>query len=69
MTEQIAQIILFIAAAYLAIGLIFSVFFYLKGMSKIDAITAESTWGFKLIVFPGVIAFWPFLLSKWRKNR
>jgi len=66
--EQVIQIFLFIALGYLVLGLIFSVFFYLKGMDKVDEVASESNIGFKLIIFPGIVVFWPFLLSKIRSN-
>ena len=52
---------------YLFVGVIFAFFFYVKGMTKLDEGAKGSSIGFKLIVFPGIVVFWPFLLSKWIK--
>lgn len=66
--EKFVLFSVYIALFYLCIGLIFSILFYRKGMSKIDEIAKDSTLGFKLVVFPGVVIFWPLLLSKWTKQ-
>jgi hypothetical protein len=65
------NIILVMTAAYLGAGLIFSVPFLLKGVTKIDEGTEKSGWGFRIIIIPGTVVFWPYLLKKWRnvKNK
>jgi hypothetical protein len=40
----------------------------MKGLNKIDDGAHGSTIGFKIIIIPGVIVFWPVLLSKWIKE-
>lgn len=64
---MIVSIILIIVAAYLAAGFVFAVPFVLKGVSKIDEGAHGASWGFGIIILPGAIVFWPFLLSKWIK--
>ena len=66
--EKIILFLIYVAIGYLFIGLIFSIFFYPKGIKKIDEVAIAGSLGFKLIVFPGIIFFWPFLLSKWIKQ-
>lgn len=65
------NIILVMTAAYLGAGLIFSVPFLLKGVTKIDEGAEKSGWGFRIIIIPGTVVFWPYLLKKWRnvKNK
>ena len=62
-----ATIFISLLGVYLLIGLLFSIPFYLQGMKKVDAETQQSGMVFKLIIFPGILAFWPVLLNKWRK--
>lgn len=62
-------IILLVIAVYLAAGLVFAVPFVIKGVAKIDEGAVGSKWGFRLIIIPGVIVFWPVLLKKWMKNK
>ena len=64
---MIVSIILMIVAAYLAIGFLFAVPFVLKGVSRIDEAAHGATWGFRIIIIPGTVVFWPFLLKRWIK--
>jgi len=61
MIETILTIILI----YLLFGLLFAIPFVIKGVGKIDEGAKDSTIGFRIIIIPGVIVFWPFLLWKW----
>ena len=62
------EILLMIVAVYLLIGVFFVIPFLMKGLNKIDDGAHGSTIGFKIIIIPGVIVFWPVLLSKWMKK-
>lgn len=59
------SIILIIVAAYLAAGFVFAVPFIWKGVAKVDEGAHGATRGFRIIIIPGTIVFWPFLLKKW----
>lgn len=63
------EILLIITAIYLALGVLFVIPFLMKGLNKIDEGANGSTIGFKIIIIPGVIVFWPVLLSKWMKKK
>jgi len=62
------EILLIIAAIYLLGGVLFVIPFLMKGLNKVDEGANGSTIGFKIIIIPGVIVFWPVLLSKWMKK-
>ena len=51
--------------AYAALGLLFAVAFLARGIARLDPGAHGSGWGFRLIVFPGVVAFWTLLLRRW----
>lgn len=51
--------------AYAALGLLFAVAFVARGIERVDPGAHASGWGFRLIVLPGVVAFWPLLLRRW----
>ena len=61
------EIILVIVGTYLVLGVLFVVPFLLRGLIKVDEGAHGGTTGFKIIIIPGVIVFWPLFLSKWRK--
>lgn len=55
-------------AAYLACGCLFAAPFVWRGAQRLDPHTAKGSRGFRLLIFPGVIAFWPLLLRRWVKG-
>lgn len=54
-----------IVGIYLSLGLLFAIFFVTKGVGKIDPTAKEGTIGFRLLIIPGAIAFWPLLAKRW----
>jgi len=62
---MIVSIILTIVAVYLTAGFLFAIPFILKGVSKIDEGAHGATWGFRILIIPGTIVFWPFLFKRW----
>ena len=65
---MIAAIFLILLGIYLACGFVFAVPFVLLGVKKIDPHAAHGSWGFRLLIFPGTMAFWPLLLRRWMKG-
>lgn len=53
--------------AYLLSGLVFALAFAIKGVTVIDEGAEGTKPGFRLIIIPGAIIFWPVLLIKWVK--
>ena len=66
MNEQLAGWVVATAGAYVAAGVVFAAAFVTWGVSRIDPVAREGTWGFRLIILPGVVALWPLLLIRWR---
>ena len=63
----LVDIILIIVAVYLFAGLVFAIPFIIRGVTKIDERAQGSKWGFRVIIIPGTMVFWPLLLKKWLK--
>ena len=59
---------LIIVLIYLLAGVLFVIPFLLKGLTKVDEGAHGGTIGFKIIIIPGVIVFWPVLFNKWMKS-
>ena len=59
---------LFTIAAYVVIGLMVGVPFLIFGVGRTDAAAKSAPWTFRLMVFPGVVALWPFLLRRWIRS-
>ena len=62
---MIAAIFLISLGAYLLCGIAFAIPFVLKGPGRIDPHAAHRSWGFRVLIIPGVTALWPLLLSRW----
>ena len=54
---------------YLAIGLVFALYFAWKGVERYDPVAEGAPWGFRLLVIPGAVALWPFLLPRTLRGR
>jgi hypothetical protein len=61
----VIEILFVIMGVYVLIGLLFAILFVIKGVDKIDEGAHGGSIGFRLIIIPGVMAFWPLLLKKW----
>lgn len=67
--EPIISNILLIIGIYLALGVVFSILFLWKGITKVDAATEGSGLFFKVLLFPAMTVFWIFFLRKWLKTK
>lgn len=61
------NIILIVAAIYLAIGFLFAIPFVIKAVQKVDEGAHGGSIGFRFIIIPGTMVFWPLLLKRWMK--
>jgi hypothetical protein len=64
----LASFILWVAAAYTAAGVVFAIAFTARGAAAIDQSAGGAPLGFRLLIFPGAVALWPLLLSKWIRS-
>lgn len=60
--------LLYVFELYLAVGLFFAVAFAFRGVDRLDPAVRDSGWGFRLLLLPGAMFFWPLLLWKWIKT-
>jgi hypothetical protein len=65
MPERIATVLVYLFYAYAAIGVLFAIVFLSRGVQKVDHQAAGAAIAFRLLIFPGVTAFWPLLLRRW----
>jgi len=59
-----AQLVVTALGAYAGIGGVFAVAFVWRFAGRLDPAARHGTWGFRLLVLPGVMALWPFLLAR-----
>ncbi len=67
--ELIINIFLVILGVYFLIGLFFGLYFIFIGATKIDPLMSETKKKVRILLFPGVVITWPFLISKLFKTK
>lgn len=67
MYETTVSLLLWLVAAYLAIGLILALPLHRRALPAIDHGTRSARWPFLVLVTPGIITLWPFLSYRWRQ--
>ncbi len=53
------------AGIYVAIGLLWGIYFGVRGVNFVDPVAATSNRGFRIMVVPGAALLWPVTLA-WR---
>jgi len=64
--RAIAQIILWIAEAYLLLGLVCALGFAAIGVKRVLPDAGHFTLGARLIILPAATLLWPVTLYRWR---
>jgi hypothetical protein len=67
MAELVATYLVYALFAYSLIGALFALTFVCIGVDKVDHQAKESGWGFRILIFPGCMAFWPLFVRRWLK--
>jgi hypothetical protein len=65
----VAEVVLLSLAGYAAVGLLFGVPFVLWGVGRVDESARGTSLSFRLLILPGVVAFWPILAWRWVATR
>jgi hypothetical protein len=61
----LAQALLGLCLIYLGCGLLFGVAFVAVGVGRVDVAARGAPLGFRLLILPGTVAFWPLLAVRW----
>jgi len=61
----LAHWVILLLEIYLGLGLLFAIFFVSKGVGNIDPTAKAGTVGFRILIIPGVMVFWPLLAKRW----
>lgn len=68
MLETFAKAMVYTLEGYAGFGLVFAVPFVWLGVQRLDSDAQGSGIGFRLLILPGVAAFWPMFLYRWRRG-
>jgi hypothetical protein len=63
--ESVARWLLVLLGLYAGLGLLFAIAFLARGVGRIDPAARDASWGFRLVVLPGVVTLWPLLARRW----
>ncbi len=61
----LSQILVALLGVYAVLGILFAIPFVIKGIGRLDPAAQDGTWGFRLLILPGVVALWPLLARRW----
>ena len=62
------MIVLLTVALYAAAGIVIAAAFLAFGVTRVLPTPVTVTLGARMMVFPGVVALWPYVLIRWLKS-
>ena len=68
MFERFALLLVDALSLYALLGGVFALAFVCVGVKRIDSQTVGTGIGFRILIFPGSVAFWPLLLRRWARG-
>lgn len=63
-----AKAVEFAALIWLACGASFALVFLTLEVQRIDPLAKGAPWGFRLLIAPGTVVFWPLLAWRWARG-
>lgn len=63
-----AEVMVAAAEIYCGAGLVFSIGFAARGVSRLDPAAEGAGIAFRLLLIPGATALWPLLAVRWAKS-
>jgi hypothetical protein len=67
--EVVAGVLVLVLTVYLAAGAVFALAFVSRGVNALDPRAASAGRGFRTVILPGTIIFWPVLMRRWLVRR
>jgi len=65
MFETVVNAFVYALEAYAGFGILSALAFVTAGVQRVDSEAKGSGIGFRLLILPGVAAFWPMFLRRW----
>jgi hypothetical protein len=65
MSLRLAEAIVAMSELYAIAGFLFAAIFLARGVTKVDPRTAAAPKTLRLLILPGVAAFWPLFARRW----
>lgn len=67
MPPVVADVLARLLHLYVGIGVVFAPAFAWRGAARLVPVAAGGTTGFRLLLLPGAVLLWPWLLARWRR--
>ncbi|MEM6639049.1 MAG: hypothetical protein AAF610_04025 [Pseudomonadota bacterium] len=67
-SEAVATAAVAAIGLYFLLGLMIALAFVWRGVARVDPAASEGTLGFRLVIFPGCVALWPWVVHRWRQG-
>jgi hypothetical protein len=67
--EMSVRIVVYAAGVYALAGVLLLYPFHRWAVPRLDESADGATWGFRVLVSPGLVALWPAILLKWMAAR
>jgi len=61
---QIASLIVAMTGLYATVGALVALAFLVAGIERLDS-AAKHAYNFRVLIFPGLVLLWPFVLVRW----
>ena len=68
MFEILVKALVYTLCGYAALGIVFALPFVFLGVHRLDSEAQGSGVDFRLLILPGVAAFWPMFLERWLRG-
>jgi GNAT superfamily N-acetyltransferase len=65
MFEIVAKAFVYVLEGYAGLGFAFALLFICAGVQRVDSEAQGAGVGFRLLILPGVVAFWPMFACRW----
>lgn len=63
-----ATVLLYLFSVYIVAGLCTAAAFVTFGVTRALDVPASMTSGARILIFPGAVALWPYVLRRWLKS-
>ena len=64
----VAGVLIILTLAYVLTGVVVAVAVHARGLGDIDPVARGAGWGFRMVITPGLVALWPWVVGTWRRR-
>lgn len=65
--SNVSEIVVLVITVYLSVGLVIAIGFVGWGVSRVDPAARNASIAFRILLVPGCVALWPWILCCWKR--